>query len=304
MRKHPELQGDLATPLPSIRPPFHEDGEIDSRGLRNLIDLCIENGAKALLLTYGNSLFSVLTDDEVAELTKAVVEHCAGRARVIAADRAWWTGKTVEFARYCRGLGADILMVRPPDFGHSFTVETLVEHYGAIAQEMPVMMVSAPFAPRGQAFGLDVVRQVRDRVSNVVAIKDDFAEEFGRRMTTLVADKWTVIAGGQNQTHLYLAPYGCRGYLSLFTVFKPEITRRYVKAIEEGRYDEAGEIVSQYDMPVYKLLKECVGGFDAGIHAWSELAGIYGRHRRKPFHTATDAEVEALGAALRDLDLL
>jgi len=60
-------------------------------------------------------LFSLLTDQEVADLTKATVEHTAGRAMVVAADKYYWTGKAVEFGQYARGLGADLVMVSPPD---------------------------------------------------------------------------------------------------------------------------------------------------------------------------------------------
>ena len=80
MRKHPELQNTLASPMPSIRTPFRKDGAIDFDGLDSYIETCLSNGAKALMLTYGDSLYSVLTDAEVADVTKFVVERAAGRA--------------------------------------------------------------------------------------------------------------------------------------------------------------------------------------------------------------------------------
>ena len=74
------------------------DGEIDYDSLRGLVERGIEGGSTTMLLTYGDSLFSLLTDDEVAEVTRVVAEQTAGRAAVVAADRIWWTGKAVAFA--------------------------------------------------------------------------------------------------------------------------------------------------------------------------------------------------------------
>ena len=75
----------------------------------------------------------MLTDDEVAEVTATVADHARGRALTVAADSDWWTGKTVEFARYCRGIGIDVLMVKPPVWSPPRR-EEFVEHYRAVAR--------------------------------------------------------------------------------------------------------------------------------------------------------------------------
>jgi dihydrodipicolinate synthase/N-acetylneuraminate lyase len=304
MHKYPELHEALSSPIPSLRTPFTRAGDIDFDGLRGYVDRCISNGAKALMLTMGDSLYSLLTDEDVVQVTQTVVAQAAGRANVIAADRTWWTGKAVEFARYCRQLDVDVLMVLPPDWAGAATEQTLVEHYAAVAAEIPVMMVTGVFRERGQAFGLTVIEQVYEKVDNVVAIKDDFAEEFARRMTVLVHERWTVVAGGTKQLHFYMWPFGCHGLLSTLIHFQPEIAHRYFAATQAGDYITAAGIVRKIDMPMFKLLAASPGGFDAAMHAWAELCGIYGRWRRPPFYNMTDAEVEHLAEGLRKLDLL
>jgi dihydrodipicolinate synthase/N-acetylneuraminate lyase len=304
MRKHPELQNALANPIPSIRTPFRKDGGIDFDGVESYVERCLTNGAMALMLTAGDSLYSLLTDDEVAEMTRFVVERTAGRAAVIAADRIWWTGKSVEFARYCREVGADILMVLPPDWAHSCTPQTLVEHYRAIANEIPVMVVTGYMIPRGISWGLEAIKKVYKEVEGVVAIKDDFCNEFGRRMTAMVSDRWTVIAGGLKQNHFNLAPYGCRGHLSTLIVYKPEIALDYWNAMTSGDFKTAATIIVKYDMPFMEILRTCPGGFDAGMHAWGALCGIYERWRRPPYHSLTDEEMDSLAESLRRIGVL
>ncbi|MCX5662672.1 MAG: dihydrodipicolinate synthase family protein [Planctomycetota bacterium] len=304
MRRHPEIQQALSSLIPSVRVAFHPDGAIDFPGTRNYVERCIENGAVALMLTYGDSLYSILTDAELADVTRAVVEQARGRAKVIAAERQWWTGKAVAWAKECREIGADILMVFPPDWAQSSTLDTLVKHYAAVAKEMPVMVVTALLFSRGQGFRLELINRLHDEVPNVIAIKDDVCDEFGRRMTAAVHDRWTVVAGGSKQIHLYLAPFGCQGHLSTLITYKPDIAHRYWKAVTSSDYDKAAEIVRDYDMPMFDALMGLPGSFDAGMHAWCELIGIQGRWRRSPYYNLTDKEMDALGAQLDKIGLL
>ena len=175
----------LTGPLASLHTPFERDGSIDRPGLRNLIDQTIGAGSKTVLLTYGDSLFSIFSDRDVAELTKMVVEETAGRAMVVAADRDWWTGEAVEFAKYAREVGADVLMAKPPIWGGSATKETFVEHFAALAEHIPVMVVTNVFSPSPE-LGLATIERLRDEVDGIVAIKDDLGGEFVRKMCVLV----------------------------------------------------------------------------------------------------------------------
>lgn len=304
MRRHPELQHALSSLIPSVRLAFHRDGEIDYQGLRNYIERCIANGAQSLMLTFGDSLYSLLTDDELAEVTRVTVQQSRGRAKVIAAERVWWTGKAVKWGRFCKEAGADILMVFPPDWAHSSTLDTFVDHYTAVSKEIPVMVVSAAFAGRPQSFRLELVRRLYERAENVVAIKDDVCDEFGRRMSAMVQERWTVIAGGSKQIHFYMAPFGCRGHLSTLITYKPEVAHRYWRAMAAGDYVTGAAIVRDVDMPMFDVLMGCPGSFDAGMHAWSELSGIHPRWRRSPYYNMTDAEVEAFGQSMDKLGLL
>ena len=162
---------------------------------------------------------------------------------VVAAERNWGTPKLVEFARYAKQTGAGVLMVMPPDWAGSCTTATLVDHYAAAAGELPVMIITATFVPRGEAFGLETLKRVRDEVPGVVAIKDDWCGEFGRKMSLLVHDQWAVFSGGQKQNHLNLHPFGCDGYLSTFITFKPQVSHDYWKAILAEDMAKAVEII-------------------------------------------------------------
>jgi 4-hydroxy-tetrahydrodipicolinate synthase len=302
MRSPQELRGLLTGPVMSVHTPFTRDGAIDYGSLRGLVERGIEAGSTTMLLTYGDSLFSLLTDDEVAAVTRVVAEQTAGRAVVVAADRIWWTGKTVEFARYAREVGADVLMVLPPDWAGSCTADSFVAHYGAVAVEIPVMVVTNAFS-RSQAMGLEVLRRLRDDVPGVIAIKDDLVGVFARKMAILLRGHWSIISGGQKQNHFDLIHYGCDGYLSTFVTFAPHVTQAYWQAVQTEDWVEAARIIREYDMPYFDYVLDVIGGFDAALHGTFEHFGLSQRWRRPPYHSLTDEQMEQLSQLFLDLKL-
>jgi 4-hydroxy-tetrahydrodipicolinate synthase len=288
-----EVREGLTGPIASLSTPFAQDGDVDYGGLRKLVDGNLAGGSKSALLTYGDSLYTLLSDDEIAEVTRVVADQTGKRGLTVAADGGWWTGKTAEFARYCREVGADVLMVKPPIWGGSVTVDTLVAHYEAIATEIPVMLVTNIWAGN-PAQGLKTIEVLLDKVDGIVAIKDDILGPFVRQMTAMVSEKWAVFAGGQKQNHLDIVHYGAVGYMSTFVTFHPPVTHQYWNAIEQSDWTAAAKVIAEHDTPLFEYIGGLQGGFDAGMHGLLELTGTAGRWRRHPFYSLNDEEMEGL----------
>lgn len=214
---------------------------------------------------------------------------------VVAADRQWWTGREIEYADFALEAGADVLMVLPPYWGGSVTHDSLVAHYRAVSEHIPVMLVTALFAAN-QAVGLRVIRTLVDTAPNIVAIKDDVIGEFARKMALIAHDQWAVFSGGQKQNHLDLVPYGVDGYMSTYLHFRPEISHAYWRTIQANDPRASAAIIKAYDNPWFDLAFTLDGNFDAMFHASQEVFGIAGRWRRNPYHSLTDAEMERVRA--------
>jgi len=289
------VRAALTGPMTSVHPVFTRDGDLDLDGLGRCIDHAVESGSGTMLLTYGDSLHSLLTDQEVADVLRVVIEQTRGRAMVVAADRAWWTGKECEFADFALESGADLLMVLPPNWGGGPTHDTYVAHYNQVAKHIPVMLVTAPFIAN-QATGLRVIRTLRDTEPNVIAIKDDVTGEFARKMALSVHEQWPVFSGGQKQNEFDLHPYGCDGYMSTYLHFLPEVAHAYWAAVQAADLATCAEIIRVYDHPWFEYAEREPGGFDAMFHATQELYGIGGRWRRTPYHSFSDEQMERLRA--------
>jgi len=296
------IQAGLAGPIASIRTPFTADGAIDYASLRQMVEFDIAAGAGAVLITWGDSLFAVLSDREIAELTQAVVETAAGRVVVVACTGRWATPQSVEFAAYCREIGADILQVFLPQwYPGCLDRQSTVEHHLAIGQHLPVMANSAELQRNGAAEGLAIARELIERAAPVLAMKADVTGGYDCAMTSLVTDHWTMFAGGQKAFHLELWPYGCQGYLSTFVTFLPDVTRAYWRAISANDTPAAVRIIETIDRPFFDAILAMPGGFDAAMHGVTELSGLTGRWRRAPFTSLDDEAMEHLRSVLDHL---
>ena len=304
MMNRDEIHKAMSGPIPSVRTPFKKNGSIDYNSLRNMIDFDIDAGAETIMLTYGDSLYSVLTDDEVAQVTKVVVEHTANRAAVIAADRIWAPPKEIEFAKYCREIGADLLMALPPDWSRSCTKETLVEYYASVAEHIPVMIVTNIFIQWGIKPAIEALKLIHEKVDGIVAVKDDYCGEFMRKLCMMDHHKWALVSSGIKQNHMDCYPYGVDGYLATFITFKPSVTHKYWKAIQANDLKAAVNVIKEYDDPYFDFVFELPGGYDAGMHGAMELFGVASRWRRKPYYSLNDEEMERLADFFRKKSLL
>ena len=283
-----ELRAALNSPVPSIRTPFTADGAIDFDGVRSQVDFVIEGGAQTLMVTIGDSLHTLLTDSEVAEVAEVVVRHNRGRAKVITADRQWATPKAVSYAKYCKELGADLLMLLPPDWAASTTPESLVDHFNAVGRHMPTMLVTAFFkqsgvlGTRSPDFQMEVIRNLYERAPNQIAVKDDVLGEAGVNMCLLTHERWAIVSGGLMSNHMLQVPYGVDGYLCLLMSYKPEISWRYFNAVQKGDLPAAWRVIREIEKPLRSMMGTFEGGFNTVVHGMSELFGISGRHLRPP----------------------
>jgi dihydrodipicolinate synthase/N-acetylneuraminate lyase len=300
MKSLNEIRHALTGPVASVSTPFDRNGKIDGQGLRNFIDFVIAGGSRTVLLTYGDSLYSLLTDQEVAEVSEAVVRYTGKRAIVVAADRIWWTGKTLEFADYCRNLGADMLMVLPPDWCQSCTVDTLVEHYRQVSQRIPVMLVTNFMAKWPLARSLELLVRLRDEVPGIVAVKDDVCGELGRHLGLIGYARWAIFASGTKQAVLNNVPFGCDGYLSCFIYIKPEIARQFWAAVQAKDDGAIRKIISEVDVPFWEFMNSMPGSFDAVVHGILEAKGLTPRWRRAPYYSLSDQEMERVSAFLAE----
>jgi len=297
-----DIRARITGPISSIGTPFTPTGEIDESALRHVVEFAItEAKSETLLLTYGDSLYSVLTDQEIADVTRITVEQNAGRKLVVSAG-SWWLGESVRFAEYSQKLGVDVFMPLAPNWAGSVSADTLVDYFETISRTIPVMLVTA-IGP-GKPVPLDTVQRLLDGENQVVSIKDDICGPYGRRLAALTHEKWAFLSGGRKENHLDQLPYGAHAYLSLYMRCFPKIAHRYWAAIQSKNCEEAVGIVNKYDIPFMDFCAKHGAHFDAVLRGAIEIAGIAPRWRRAPYTQLNDEQMAHLKTFFSDRGLI
>lgn len=296
MRASPEeIKQRLRGPVTSIPTPFAADESIDWDGVAGIIELALRADFHTILLTAGDSQFQYLKEDEIAGLTRFVIERVAGRALTVAATGEWVTRQSVAFAEYCRDLGADLLMSLPP--AQITTGIGLAAHYKRLAAVMPVMLVGYP------------AHEVLDRLLDEPAIccfKEDGTEAYAVQLLQKYGRRWRIMTGGALWRHLLEWPFGAEAFMDWFTSIAPAVTSQYWRAIQSGDLAEARRITIEIEKPVFDLAARQDTRF--GVHmlwrAMLEIKGVAKRYLRLPHPSASPAQVDEARALMTQLGIL
>ena len=182
--------------FPILITPFDERDRIDAESLQNLIDYCIAGGVHGFGIAYATEI-PKLTEAERLQLTKIVIDQCAGRVPVVMTTGSPATYAAVYYSQQAADLGVDAVMSLPPA---GATPEQSRAYFKAIsdAVDIPVFFLEA-----GDALGGPLMRQIAEESANLRYAKVESAPaphkvgeavEYGAELITVM--------GGASGTHL------------------------------------------------------------------------------------------------------
>ena len=164
-RPPPRYQGVFPV-VPTI---FDERGGLDLAGQKRCVDFMIDAGSNGLAILANFSEQFALGDDEREVLTRAILEHVAGRVPVIVTTTHFATDVCLARSQRAQAQGAAMVMVMPPYHGATLRVgEAAVEQFFARLSDglrIPMMIQDAPVAgtPLSPAF-LARLAQTHERI--------------------------------------------------------------------------------------------------------------------------------------------
>ena len=159
--------------FPVVPTIFNANGSLDLAGQLRCVDFMIDAGSTGLCILANFSEQFVLSDAERETLTRAILEHVAGRVPVIVTTTHYATQICIERSKLAQELGAAMVMVMPPYHGATFRVsEGQIESFyqrlsDAIA--IPIMIQDAPVA--GTPLPVPLLARMAQNIANVKYFK-------------------------------------------------------------------------------------------------------------------------------------
>lgn len=156
--------------VPPLATPLTPGEQVDTVGMRNLVNYLIDAGVHGIFVLGGTGEFPFLTERERVRAVEAAVEAVNGRVPVIAGISDISTKKAIEHCRAAQAAGADFVITTAPYFGR-MPQEWIYQHVCRIANETgaSLMLYNVP-----QLIG-DINPETVARLAqldNVIGMKD------------------------------------------------------------------------------------------------------------------------------------
>lgn len=121
--------------------PFTDTGDLDQRGLEQLIEFQIQQRITGILVTGTTGESPTLEWEEHNHVIAVAAGQIKGRCRVIAGTGSNNTAEAVAAARHAAGQGVDALLMVDPYYNGPSSLEIRREYYEAVATKSPDMEI-------------------------------------------------------------------------------------------------------------------------------------------------------------------
>lgn len=219
--------------------PFNDNGELDEKALKRLVEFQIKNGVEALLPagTTGESV--TLTDDEQARVVEIVVQQAKGRVKVIAGAGSNSTSKTIALSKKVLAAGADAVLLVAPYYNKP-TQEGFFRHYAAIGEaiDAPIIVYNVP-GRTASNLEAEATLRIAEAIPHIAGIKEA-SGNFGQIMEILRnRPRGFGVWSGDDAITLPMVALGADGIVSVVSNEVPKLFSDMVRLCLRGKFEQA-----------------------------------------------------------------
>ena len=284
--------------LPAMVTPF-DNGEVDVKGLKNLVNWHIEQGSHGLVPVGTTGESPTLTHAEHEQVVSEVINEAAGRVPVIAGAGSNNTAEAIRFVEHAKNVGANAALVVTPYYNKP-TQAGLVAHFTELAKiGLPIIIYNIP--------GRSVVDMSPEtmgelaKLNEIVGVKDatgDLARVCDQRLSC--GDDFIQLSGEDATAHGFNAQGGV-GCISVTANVAPGLCSKMQEATLKGDYSLALELQDKL-MPLHKAIFT-EPGLVGAKYAMSKL-GLCKDEVRLPLTPLSEPTKEKINSALKHADLI
>ena len=277
--------------------PFDADGELDSAGLRALIDRQIESGVNGIAVVAGSGEYVNLSPGEREQVIRISVEQAANRVQVIAGVLAPDTRAAVSSARTACAAGADALLVLTPYYNKPSRAG-IVGHFKALsdATDRPILVYNNPGRTGIHLTTEDYLALAE--AGRLVGVKE-CTRDLGEFSATVAAlgERWAILSG---EDDLLYPSYelGAPGGIITIGNIVPALWAEMNAAITAGDHEKA-RTIHYAVLPLIQTV--CTLNHPALVKGAMKILGLAGGRTRAPLADPTPEQMERIKAILDSL---
>ena len=225
--------------------PFTEDGSVNFKRVRELVEWHIQEGTDAVLVLGTTAETPTLTTEEEDEIVRIAIEQNAGRVPIVVGSGSNNTAKAIETSLKYEKMGADALLVISPYYNKA-NKQGMIQHFLAVADAVntPIILYNVP-ARTGISISYEVLEAVCKH-KNIVGIKEASGDmSLVSKFSKLIDDDFTIYSGNDD-INVPLMSLGGGGVISVLANILPGVSHDMAAAALEGDFVKAREIQIKY----------------------------------------------------------
>ncbi len=281
--------------------PFKDDGSVDERTLRELVEFQVENGIDAILPAGTTGESATLSHPEHQQVMELVLAQTNNRVPVIVGAGSNSTREAISLTIHAKAIGADgVLSVAP--YYNKPTQEGFYRHYAAIAEavDIPIVVYNVP-GRTGSNIAAETTIRMAEEIPNVVAVKEASGNISQIMEIIRNAPSDFAVYSGDDQFAFTVAALGGDGIISVVANEVPRMFSDMVRACLSGDLENARQMH-------YKLLPLMNANFIESnpipVKAALAMMGMLREVYRLPLVPPSDSTRSRLKKILADLELI
>lgn len=275
-------------------------GYVNLDRFASLVDRQVEAGVDFLVPLGTTGETPCLSEEERLQLLVTAKEHSAGRPVMVGVGTNSLDA-TLRNIRQIENYGADAFLVVVPYYNKP-TQQGQYEYFRAIAEasSRSIVIYNVP-GRTGVNMTAETCLRLAEEVENIVAVKE--ASGNYAQISEIIRNRpegFSVLSGNDNET-LSLMATGADGVISVASNLVPAEMTALVRAMQEGRLDEARRL----NFRLMPLFKGCfLESNPIPVKAGMASLGLLEDSLRLPLTSASAATRAAMEEILKDMDIL
>jgi 2-dehydro-3-deoxy-D-pentonate aldolase len=256
--------------IPPVSTILHKEGDLDEKGMGNLIDFLIDSKVDGLFFLGSGGEFSQMSVELRKKVAEFATKYVNGRVPVLIGTGSASTKEAILLSLHAKEIGADGIVVINPYYW-KLSEDNLFLHFADIAENvnLPILLYNFPTLT-GQDLSPEFVLKLVKSYPNIVGIKETVESVAHTREMIFTVKSIRpdfAVFSGYDDHFLNTLSLGGDGSIPATANFAPELSTGIYQAFKQGNYGQAIELhrklaslllLYKLDSPFVNVVKEAL----------------------------------------------
>jgi len=226
--------------------PLLDDGDIDEKGLRNLVDYDMDHGCHGVGVLAAIGEGYLLSQEKRTKVISIAVDQLKGRGPLIVGIAAMGTEDAIDQAKIAEKAGASSLLAFNPQGIRPYSSRELIIHYEELVKQTSLEVL--PYSRKTDPIPFEVLKHLVDK-KLIFSMKYAWLNcDLLVKMKEVFPEDMLIMCGADEFTLRYIM-IGCKGISTATAGILPKENVKLLELVRQNKIDEARSFYKETIMP-------------------------------------------------------